>query len=114
MNKHAFEQYATLPSIVGRHFPPDVLTISADFQFCVDAGVRSAAYFFKEPNIRSLQDLMAASVRAFINKLKQLLAEQGDSRPFNQQYFIDAFVAGYLGRIQQELEIREESTCLCQ
>ena len=78
MSKHSLEQPATLPNIVGTHFPPVVLTISADFQCCVDAGASSAAYFFEELITCSLHDHMIASSRVFINQIKHLLALQGD------------------------------------
>lgn len=131
MSKLSSEQHATLPNIAGTNLPPVVLTISADFQYCVDAGARSADYFFKKLTTCGLHEHMAASSRVFIRNIKGLLYIKGDSRPFNQQNFIDAFVAGYLGRIQQELrlfygekalrqspqyvsEAREGSTCLYQ
>lgn len=131
MNKQLSEQPAILPNLSGKHLPPVTLAISADFQCCVDAGARSAAYFLEGLTNCSLHDHIAASSRVFIKKVQCLLAAQGDNRPFNQQRFVDAFVAGYFGLIQQELsllhgeknssqssqpvsEISREGACQCQ
>lgn len=105
MNTNPSEQHATIPHLAGTHLPPIVLTIPVDFQCCVDAGMRCVTYFFQGLTTCSLHDHMAASSRVFINKIQQLLAVQGDNRPFNHQHSIDAFVAGYLGQIQQEFEL---------
>jgi len=105
MHKNTYQQLAILNNLAGKHLPPVVLNIHADYQYCVDAGVIAAAGFFDDLTACGLHDHIAISSHFFLQNIRRVLVAQGDLRPFNPQAFMDAFAAGYLGRIQQELRL---------
>lgn len=96
---------ATLPNIVGTNLPPLDLGISSEFQFCVDAGASAANAFFGNLSDFNLHDHIAMALQSFAASVGAGLAATGDYDPIKMQACTDAFAAGYLGRIQQDLRL---------
>lgn len=94
---------ALLVNLGGSHLPPLVLSVSSHFQFCVDAGAASAVGFFSDVSAIGLHDHVAASLHEFMRSVRLGMAGSGESSPAMSQQCMDAFAAGYLGRIQQEM-----------
>lgn len=99
------QQPALLANIAGAHLPPVALDISAQYQFCVDAGASAAVGFFDDLAAVGLHDHIALSMRAFSSSVGAGMAATGNYAPAKMQACTDAFAAGYLGRIQQELRV---------
>lgn len=85
--------------------PVIALNVPIELQFCVDAGAAAAYRFFDDRTNVGLHDHIAVSMQAFMHSMRsnqepcaQLAAEK-----VGWQGYTDAFAAGYLGRIQQEL-----------
>lgn len=102
-------QPALLPDLGGAHLPPLALSIPGELQFCVDAGAGAAACFFDDITAVGLHDHIAACMQAFLHSLDGAIAQ--DAAPARQwlierkQRCVDAFGAGYLGRVHQELRL---------
>jgi len=96
---------ALLVKLGGAHLPPVALSVSSRYQVCVDAGVSAAAGFFDDLAAVGLHDHIACSVSVFTKAVRAGLAKDGDSSQERVQACIDAFAAGYLGRIHQELRL---------
>jgi hypothetical protein len=96
---------AILRNPCGPNFPPLVLNMPASFQLCVDAGAAAAMGFFDDADGCALHDHIAFSVRAFTDAVRALVAMFGQETAVSVQGCVDAFAAGYLGRIQQELHL---------
>lgn len=96
---------ALLVNLGGAHLPPIPLSVSARYQVCVDAGVMAAAEFFDDLAVVGLHDHMACSVSVFMDAARSSLAKVGDSSHERLRACVDAFSAGYLGRIHQELRL---------
>lgn len=100
-----FEQAALLVNLAGAGLPPVALNISAQYQFCVDAGVVAAEGFFDGLADIGLHDHIALSMHVFMRSVRSGTAFAGDVAPVTVPGCTDAFAAGYLGRIQQELRL---------
>ncbi|MES2935295.1 MAG: hypothetical protein V4805_17610 [Pseudomonadota bacterium] len=97
------KQPALLVNLAGAHLPPVALSIPAQYQFCVDAGVSAAEGFFDDLTAIGLHDHIAFSMHVFTSSVRAGMVASGDYSPGTMQACVDAFAAGYLGRIQQEL-----------
>lgn len=104
MLNHA-KQPALLANIAGPHLPPVALNISSQYQFCVDAGASAAMGFFDDLAAVGLHDHIAYAMHVFTSSVAAGMAATGDYAPAKMQACADAFAAGYLGRIQQELRM---------
>lgn len=107
---------ATLVNLGGQALPPVVLNISKRFQFCVDAGAAAAVGFFDAHTSVGLHDHIAMSMHLFMCSMRTTV----DSMPIEPmtpdvaQDCTDAFAAGYLGRVHQELRLfRDERSGGC-
>ncbi|MFC0169665.1 hypothetical protein ACFFKC_16390 [Pseudoduganella danionis] len=102
-------QPALLKNLAGAHLPPVALNVSAEFQFCVDAGACAAACFFDDMTAVGLHDHVAISIHGFLQSLENAIvtdtAANGLWLRERKQLCVDAFGAGYLGRIHQELRL---------
>ncbi|MET3134767.1 hypothetical protein AAKU55_005069 [Oxalobacteraceae bacterium GrIS 1.11] len=96
---------ALLVNLAGSNFPPVALSVPAKYQFCVDAGVSAAVGFFDDLAVVGLHDHIACSMHVFTSSMRDGMAATGDLSPAKMQDCIDAFAAGYLGRVQQELRL---------
>lgn len=98
---------AVLPHLSGIQLPALSLSVSAQFQFCVDAGAASAVCFFDDMTSVGLHDHVALSMHAFVASFDAgaPIDVFGQLLRTSRQACIDAFAAGYLGRIQQELRL---------
>ncbi len=85
--------------------PPLDLGIGFEFQFCVNAGVAAATDFFRNLSDFSLHNHIAVAAQSFSASVGAGLAAAGCYEPMVMQSSMDAFAAGYLGRIQQELRL---------
>lgn len=103
--RNQFEQPALLANLAGPHLPPVALSVSAQYQFCVDAGAAAAEGFFDDLAAVGLHDHIACSMQVFTSSVRVGMAAVHDDSPGTLQACIDAFAAGYLGRIQQELRL---------
>jgi hypothetical protein len=101
--RHGTGSAALLENLGGPHLPPVPLSVSARYQVCVDAGVSAAVVFFDELADFGLHDHIACSVSVFTETVRASLAKAGDSSHERVRACVDAFTAGYLGRIHQEL-----------
>lgn len=99
------QQPALLPNLAGPHLPPVALTVPAQYQCCVDAGAAAAVGFFDDMAACGLHDHIACAMHAFTSTVRAGMAATGDASAGRMQACIDAFAAGYLGRIQQELRL---------
>ncbi|MFZ6673956.1 hypothetical protein [Undibacterium sp. Xuan67W] len=97
------KQQAILPNLAGMHLPPVALAIDARYQFAVDCGAYAAMVFFEEHPDIALHTHLPASLACFQQNVRQTVASLDVVMTGRDQPVIDAFVAGYLGRIQQEL-----------
>lgn len=102
-------QPALLNNLAGKHLPPVALNVPAEFQFCVDAGACAAACFFDDMTAVGLHDHIAVSMHGFLQSLESAIvteaANSGHWLRERKQRCMDAFGAGYLGRIHQELRM---------
>lgn len=96
---------ALLANLAGHHLPPVALSVSSQYQFCVDAGASAALGFFDDLAVVGLHDHIACSMHVFISSVRAGLAAIDDYPPATIQECTDAFAAGYLGRVQQELRL---------
>lgn len=96
---------ALLANLAGPHFPPLALSVSSQYQFCVDAGASAAVGFFDDLAAVGLHDHIACSMQVFTSSVRVGMAAMDDHAPSTMQACIDAFAAGYLGRVQQELRL---------
>jgi len=105
-------QPALLVNLAGAHLPPVALSVPAQFQFCVDAGAVAAVGFFDDLTTLGLHDHVAAAMHVFFRSVRSVTVDEPDLVPAFVQSCTDAFAAGYLGRIQQELRLfhRKNST----
>lgn len=103
--RNRITQPALLENLGGSHMPPVALSVTAQYQFCVDAGVAAAVGFFDDLTTIGLHDHIAISLHAFMRAARAGLVAPGDLSSFSAQGCTDAFAAGYLGRIQQELRL---------
>jgi hypothetical protein len=81
------------------------LKIDARYQFAVTCGAQSATAFFEEDHAISLHAHLPASLAFFTEQARLGAAALGLQYIDYAKACSDAFVAGYLGRIQQELRI---------
>lgn len=102
---NVFKNTALLENIAGVDHPPVALNIAARYQFCVDAGVAAAVGFFDNLTETGLHDHIAASMHSFLSVVRVPHAGGADAPALPHQSCADAFAAGYLGRIQQELRL---------
>lgn len=109
--KSAIENQASLRNLVSPNLPPVMLNIPVEYQFCVNAGVLAAEAFFDEITAIGLHDHIATCMHAFLRPVRSSTAAAGGMSPSVLQGCTDAFAAGYLGRIQQELRIFRDSGC---
>ncbi|MCE3603008.1 hypothetical protein LXA47_05245 [Massilia sp. P8910] len=98
-------QSALLANLAGAHLPPVTLSVSSQYQFCVDAGVAAAVGFFQELACAGMHDHIACSMQVFMSSVRVGMAAMNVSSPGEVQACMDAFAAGYLGRVQQELRL---------
>jgi hypothetical protein len=112
--RKGIERPATLVNLGGHALPPVVLNISQRFQFCVDAGAAAAVGFFDSLTVVGLHDHIALSMHMFMRSIHATADRLADKplTPGTKQECTDAFAAGYLGRIQQELRIIR-GVCAC-
>lgn len=96
---------ALLENIAGVNLPPLDLGISSQFQFCVDAGASAAGAFFGNLSDFNLHDHIAYALQSFTASVGVGMTACGTYDATKVQACIDAFAAGYLGRIQQELRL---------
>ena len=89
----------------GEVLPVIALNVPVELQFCVDAGAAAAYRFFDDRTTVGLHDHIAASMQAFMHSMRLTQAPCVRLAPeaVGWQGYTDAFAAGYLGRIQQEL-----------
>ena len=109
--RDSFEQAALRANLAGAGLPPVALNISVQYQFCVNAGVAAAEGFFDGLADIGLHDHIALSMHVFMRSVRAGAALAGDVAPVTVQGCTDAFAAGYLGRIQQELRLFQEEGC---
>jgi hypothetical protein len=83
-------QPALLANLAGAHMSP----VASQYQFCVDAGAAAAVGFFDDLAVVGLHDHLACSIQGFV-------ADVAAMTPAD----INAFAAGYLGRVHQELRM---------
>lgn len=91
---------AVLPNLLGKGFPEHELNIAGQYQFCVDVGAMAASDFFGNMPDCALHDHIALAAHDFMR-----MAAKAILRPQELQDSRTAFIAGYLGRIQQELRL---------
>lgn len=103
--RNRISQPALLENLGGSHMPPVALSVAAQYQFCVDAGVAAAVGFFDDLTAMGLHDHIAMSLHAFMRAARAGLVVPDDFSSLSAQGCTDAFAAGYLGRIQQELRL---------
>ena len=94
---------ALLINLAGAHLPPVALSVPAQFQFCVDAGALAAVCFFDDLTSAGLHDHIACSMQVFTSSAH--MGAMNARSPAGRQACIDAFAAGYLGRVQQQLRL---------
>lgn len=99
------KQPAFLTNLAGAYLPPVVLSVSSQYQFCVDAGALAAVCFFDDLNGVGLHDHIACSMEIFTSTVQQSVVALEAHFPGTLEACTDAFAAGYLGRIQQELRL---------
>jgi len=94
---------AVLPHIDGSHRSFVLTSIEARYQFAVTCGAQSASAFFEEDDAISLHAHLPASLAFFTEQARLGAAALGLQYGDYAKACTDAFVAGYLGCIQQEL-----------
>lgn len=97
--------FASLAHPAGAHLPPLELDISAQYQFCVNAGAAAARSFLAHGSGFFLHDHIARALHSFDVSVSTGLAAAGGYDALAMQEYNDAFAAGYLGRVQQELTL---------
>lgn len=97
--------HAILPDTVHGEPSSILLSIDARYQFAVTCGAQSATAFFDEDHAISLHAHLPASLAFFTEQARLGAAALGLQYSDYAKACSDAFVAGYLGRIQQELRI---------
>lgn len=102
---NASKKYAVLLNQGCQGSPVISLNVPVELQFCVDAGAAAAYTFFDDRTAIGLHDHIAASMHAFMQSMRSTPthARQTGPQSTGWQGCTDAFAAGYLGRIQQEL-----------
>jgi hypothetical protein len=103
--RNCFTQPALLPNLAGQNLPPLALSVSAQYQFGVDAGASAAEGFFDDLTAIGLHDHIACCMQVFTSSVRIGMVAMHEDSPANMQACVDAFAAGYLGRIQQELRL---------
>ena len=98
-------QPAFLVNLAGAHLPPVALSVPAQYQFCVDAGALAAVCFFDDLASAGLHDHIACSMQVFTASAGMGEGATNARSPAARQACIDAFAAGYLGRVQQQLRL---------
>lgn len=83
----------------------DIASARSIGQLCIEAGAAAAVSFFDERTSLGLHDHIAASMHCFMQSLRALQTATSGAAPIATQTCTDAFAAGYLGRIQQELRL---------
>ncbi len=81
------------------------LPVDVRYQFAVNCGAQSAMVFFDEDQAITLHAHLPASLGYFIQQTRRGAAALGVDFSEMSKACTNAFVAGYLGRIQQELRI---------
>jgi hypothetical protein len=99
------QQQATLPHPSGAQMPHITLPIEARYQFAVNCGAQSATVFFDEDQAITLHAHLPASLGYFLRQSRLGAAVLGVDFSESAKACTDAFVAGYLMRLQQELRI---------
>ena len=97
--------HAVLPDALNGTPSQILLSIDSRFQFAVTCGAQSASAFFEEDDAISLHAHLPASLAFFTEQARLGAAALGLDYLDYIKPCTDAFVAGYLGRIQQELRI---------
>jgi hypothetical protein len=100
---------ATLPNLSGANLPPVALSIDARYQFAVNCGAQSAMVFFEEDQAITLHAHLPASLAYFMRQSRLGAEALGIDFSETAKECSNAFVAGYLGRIQQELRLMRPS-----
>jgi hypothetical protein len=95
--------------LTGANLPRIELAIDARFQFAVNCGAQSAMVFFEEDQAISLHAHLPASLAYFLQESRRGALALGVDFSETAKECQNAFVAGYLGRIQQELRIMRPS-----
>jgi hypothetical protein len=103
--REAYEKLAQLTNLDGANLPPVMLSVSSRYQFCVDAGALAAIAFFHDENGAGMHDHIACSMEVFMSSLRSQLGTLAVQTTGSVQACVDAFAAGYLGRVQQELRL---------
>ncbi len=106
MHKPRYQQ-ATLPNLTSASLPETALSIDARFQFAVNCGAQSAVVFFAEDQAITLHAHLPASLEYFLMRSQQGALALGMDFSESAKQCTDAFIAGYLGRIQQELRLMQ-------
>ena len=96
---------ATLPPLAGQQARPVRLSVDVRYQFCVDAGASAAVAFFSDDMAIGLHDHISYALQEFMRSVRSALALTPDAPNGIPQGCADAFAAGYLGRVQQELRL---------
>jgi hypothetical protein len=96
-------QTAALPCFAGERLPYISLTVAARYQYAVNCGAQAAMLFFSDHHDITLHAHLPASLAYFIERAQQEVKRLGLGESSRDAEVVNAFVAGYLGRIQQEL-----------
>ena len=96
-------QTAALPCFSGERLPYISLTVAARYQYTVNCGAQAAMLFFSDHHDITLHVHLPASLAYFIERAQQEVKRLGLGESSRDAEVVNAFVAGYLGRIQQEL-----------
>lgn len=96
---------AAIPHPSGKHSPDMPVPVDTRYQVAVTCGAHAASGFMAEDASVSLQAHLPASLAFFLRQSKQSADVLGVAFDDYRQALTDAFVAGYLGRIQQELRL---------
>lgn len=97
--------HAVLPDAFNGAPSKIILPIDARFQFAVNCGAESATVFFYEHPEITLHAHLPVSLEYFLQQARRGAAALGVDWEGRDREITDAFLAGYLGRIQQELRI---------
>jgi len=103
---------ATLPALAGADAPVLDLPVDARYQQAVDCGVRAAQAFLSDDGAISLHAHLPACLHHYLQIVRQACALLVSAETVWQQHeqaSRDAFCAGYLGRLQQELRLMRPS-----
>lgn len=97
--------FAYLPHLAGGHLPPLELATSAHYQPYVTAGAAAACDFLANITCVRLQSHMAKAFLAVSALLENDVTSFGMMPGASSHHCADAYLAGYLGRLQQELTL---------